>query len=151
VSYKELQKPLLRRELTMFTCPRSKEFSGQALVYLLLHRLADLPNRSFSLVEIPFSARDLITLFTKIHKGQEPLIVKYSEEQFQQDLHRDFFGAMGAASKKGLAVGTDWPGEVVSDFPGWQKKTLENYVEECMASEPITFANLRSSGDLSKA
>ncbi|KAJ7044061.1 hypothetical protein C8F04DRAFT_1228913 [Mycena alexandri] len=133
-----------------FLCPRSKEFSGQALVYLLLHRLADLPNRSFSLVEISFGARDLITLFTKLHHGQEPTIVKYTEEDYQRDLRRDYFGAMGATSKKGVAVGAKWPEEIVSGFPGWQERTLEEYVKECLATEPLTFENRRESTDLSK-
>ncbi|KAJ7740104.1 hypothetical protein B0H16DRAFT_58701 [Mycena metata] len=127
----------------------SKEFSGQVLVYLLLHRLADLPNRSFSLVEISFGARDLITLFTKLHDGQEPTIVKYTEEDYQRDLQRDFMGALGAASKKGMALGAKWPGEMVSKFPGWQERTLEDYVKECMTMEPLTFDTFNSA-DLSK-
>ncbi|KAH8664521.1 hypothetical protein BX600DRAFT_550544 [Xylariales sp. PMI_506] len=128
----------------------SKEFSGQALVHLLLHRLADLPNHSFSIVEISFSAKELIALFTKLHDGQEPTIAKYSEDDYQRDLKRDFFSAMRAASKKGLAVGVEWPGEIVSGFAGWQKRTLEDYVKESLASEPLDFGTLRESTDLSK-
>lgn len=130
--------------------PRSKEFSGQALVYLLLYRLTDLPNRSFSLVEIPFSARDLIAAFTSLHSGQEPTITKYTEGDYQRDLQQDFFSAMGAASKKGLAVGAKWPGEVVSEFSAWQERTLWDYIKECLAAEPLTFENLRELTDLSK-
>ncbi|KAJ7784622.1 hypothetical protein B0H16DRAFT_1493202 [Mycena metata] len=128
----------------------SKEFSGQGLVHLLLHRLADLPNRSFSLVEISFGSRDLITLFAKLHDGQEPTIVQYTEEDYQRDMQRDFFPALGAASKKGMAVGVKWLGEIVSGFPGWQERTLEDYVKECLTMEPLTFENLRGSTDLSK-
>ncbi|KAH8655761.1 hypothetical protein BX600DRAFT_515455 [Xylariales sp. PMI_506] len=128
----------------------SKEFSGQALVYLLLHRLADLPNRAFSLVEISFSAQDLIELFKKLHDCQEPTILKYTEDDYQRDLHRDFIGALGAAGRKGLAVGVQWPGEIISGFPGWKEKTLEDYVRECLATEPLQLANLRDSTDLSK-
>jgi hypothetical protein len=119
-------------------------------VYLLLHRLADLPNSSFSLVEIPFSSQDLIALFTKLHSGQEPTIVKYTEEDYQRGLKQGFFDAMGAASKKGLAVGVKWPGEIVSGFPGWQERTLEDYLKECLAEKPLTFATLKGSTDLSK-
>ncbi|KAH8892718.1 NAD(P)-binding protein [Thozetella sp. PMI_491] len=128
----------------------SKEFSGQALIYLLLHRLADLPNRSFSLVEIHFGARDLVAVFTKLHNGQEPTIVKYTEEDYQRDLHRDFLSAMGAASKKGVAVGAKWPGEIVSKFPGWQERTLDDYVKECLEAEPLNFETFKDSTDLSK-
>jgi hypothetical protein len=131
-------------------CLRSKEFSGQALVYLLLHRLADLPNRSFSLVEIAFSAQDLITLFTSLHSGQETTIDKYSEDDYQRDLQKDLFSAMGAASRKGLAVGVKWPGEIVSEFPGWQERTLRDYMDECLAMEPLNFGNYKDLTDLSK-
>lgn len=119
-------------------------------MYLLLHRLADLPNRSFSLVEMPFSARDLTALFKKFHDGQEPTIIKYTEVEYQRDLHRDFFGAMGAASKKGLSIGAKWPGEIVSAFPGWQERTLEDYLRESLSMKPLTFATLKDSTDLSK-
>ena len=119
------------------------------MTHLLLHRLKDLPNRSFSLVELQFSAQQLIELSKKRHDGQEPTIVKYSEEEYQRDMMKDFFSAMGAASKRGLAFGVEWPGEVVSDFPGWQKRTLEYYVEECLGQEPVTMASLKNA-DLSK-
>jgi hypothetical protein len=129
---------------------RSKEFSGQALTYLLLHRLADLPNHSFSLVEVRFGARDIVQVFKKLHGNQEPNIIKYSEEDYKRDLHRDFVGAMNAASKKGLAVGVKWPGEVVSEFPGWQKRGLEDYVQESLASSPLTFEKFKDTADLSR-
>ena len=135
---------------TLTNICRSEAFSGQALVYLLLNRLADLPNASFSLVEIPFSAQDLITLFTKLHDGRAPAIVRYTEEEYQTDLKKDILAAMGAASKKGLAVGVAWPGEVVSTFPGWQQKTLEDYVKPSMTAETMTFENMRAGTDLSK-
>lgn len=116
----------------------------------MLNRPADLPNKSFSLVEIEFSAQDLIALFTKLHNGQEPTIIKYTEEDYQRDLHKDFMGAMGAAGKKGLAVGSAWPGEKVSSFPGWEPKTLEDYVRPCLTGKPMTLEEVRASSDLSK-
>lgn len=119
-------------------------------MYLLLHRLADLPNHSFSLVEIAFSSRDLMTLFRELHIGQMPTIVEYTEANYQRDLKQDFFAAMGAASKKGLAVGTKWPGEIVSGFPGWQERTLDDYLKESLAKKPLTFGDLTESRDLSK-
>jgi hypothetical protein len=132
----------------------SREFAGHALVHLLLHRLSDLPNAAFSLVELQFSVQDLIALFTKLHDGKEPTIVKYTEEEYQRDLHGSFFGAMGAASKKGLAVGVSWPGEVVSgkDLPGWKERNLEEYLSEYLGKDRLTFETLRTGewADLSK-
>lgn len=51
---------------------------------------------------------------------------------------------------KGLAVGAKWPGEIVAVFPGWQEKTLEDYVKECLAIEPLNLGNFKDSTDLSK-
>ena len=96
---------------------------------MLLPRLADLPNRSFSLVNLPFSAQDLFSVFTKLHDGQEPTIVKYSEKGYQNDRHVSFIVAMRAASNKGLAVGVKYLGEIMSTFPGWQEKMIEDYVK----------------------
>jgi hypothetical protein len=128
----------------------SEAFSGQALTYLLLNRLDELPNKSFSLVEIHFSAQDLIAVFTKLHGGEEPTITKFSEEEYQEGLKKDVFSAMGAASQKGLAAGTEWPGEVVSSFPGWQQKTLEDYVKRAMTLRQYGFADIKSWTDLTK-
>ena len=111
---------------------RSEEFSGQALVHLLLNRLSDLPNNTFSIVEIDFSSQDLIDVFTKIN-GKAPSINEYTEEEYQTDLsHKGFFDAMRAGRNKGLAVGCTWPGEKIQDFPGWQKRTLEEYVRTAL-------------------
>jgi hypothetical protein len=99
-----------------------------------------------------FSAQDLIDVFTKLHNGQEPTIVKYSEEDYQRDLKAGFYPAMGAASKKGLAVGVTWPGETISDFPGWQKKTLESYVQHLIDVGPTSFPEMKAKmSDLSNA
>lgn len=141
----------IRRSYQLIHAYRSEEFSGQALVHLLLNRVTDLPSKSFSLVEISFSAQDLIAVFTKLHDGEEPTIIKYTEEDYQRDLYKDFMGAMGAAGKKGLAVGAEWPGEVVSDFPGWEVKTLEDYVRPVLTGKPLTIEEVRESSDLSKA
>ena len=124
--------------ITMFTLisNSSKEFSGGAIVHLLTKRLQDLPNKDFSLVEISFSSDDLVSSFTKAHNGKAPEIVRYSEEDYQRDMNKDFLSAMGAARLKSLVEGTEWPGEVISDFDGWEKKDLEHYVRECMEASP---------------
>ena len=118
-------------------------------MHLLLHRLTDLPSRSFSLVEVSFSAQDLIAVFKKLHNGHEPTIVKYTEEEYQRDIHDNFLSSLGAAGKKGLSVGVKWPGEIVSSLPGWQEKTLEDYVKGSLEGEPATLANFKDV-DLSK-
>ena len=51
-------------------------------------------------------------------------------------MNKDFLSAMGAARSKGLATGTEWPGEIVSDFDGWEKKDLEYYVRESLTTSP---------------
>lgn len=58
---------------------------------------------------------------------------------------------MGAASRKGLAKGVQWPGETVSSFPGWGQMTLESYVKPYLTAEPLTLEAMRSGTDLSKA
>lgn len=108
---------------------RSKAFSGAAIVHLLLNRLEDLPNRTFSLVELDFSAHDLISAFTELHNGTKPRIVAYSEEEYQRDLQHGMMAAMGAARTKGLSVGATWPGEKVQTFLGWESKSLKEWVK----------------------
>lgn len=103
----------------------------------------------FSLVEIPFGAQDLIRVFTHIHDGEVPEIIKYTEEDYLRDIEKDFFSAMGASSKKGLALGVDWPGEIISSFSGWKSRSLEDYVRESVAGEPLDLFKTEKSSDLS--
>jgi len=108
----------------------SKDFSGDAIVHLLLHRLADLPNRTFSIVELDFSAQDLISTFTALHNGAKPEITEYTEDDYQRDRGSGMREAMRAGRTKGLAVGTDWPGEKVQVIPGRQNRSLEGWIKE---------------------
>lgn len=121
--------------IPLLTLYSSKEFSAGAIAHLLTKRLHDLPGKEFSLVEISFTSDDLVSTFTKVN-GEPPEITKYSEEDYQRDMNKDFLSAMGASRTKGLVEGTEWPGEVISDFEGWEKKDLEYYVRECMTSTP---------------
>jgi len=110
----------------------SKDFTGAAIVHLLLNRLNDLPNHTFSLVELDFSSDDIMTTFSELHNGDDPEIIDYTENDYRRDLKDGLMGAMRAGRMKGLAVGCDCTGEKVQGFTGWQEKTLEEYVREFM-------------------
>ena len=100
-------------------------------MHLLLHRLQDLPNRTFSLVELQFSSSDLIDEFTKLHGGTTPTIKEYTETQYQAALSSGEFGAVfRAAGTKGLARGVSWPGEIIDTFEGWQRRSLGEYIAQ---------------------
>ena len=108
----------------------SKAFSGAALVHLLLHRLHDLPNSTFSLVELEFSSQDLVSIFTKLHNGTTPEIEEYTEEDYHRDLQGGLMQAMRAGRTKGLATGTRWPGEKIQEFKGWEAKSLAEWIKQ---------------------
>ncbi|ORX34813.1 hypothetical protein BD324DRAFT_635114 [Kockovaella imperatae] len=114
----------------------SKDFSGAALVHLLLDRPETLPNATISLVEHSFSSQLLVDTFTKIH-GRRPDIIETTEEDYQRGIKEDGFGSMGAASDKSLSVGVDWPGETIdseslSRTGRWDTKSFEDYVRESL-------------------
>lgn len=92
----------------------------------------------------------MIDVFTKVHNGQEPTIIKFTEEEYQEKLTQSPMDALGAAGKKSLAVGVTWPGEVVSSIPGWQPRTLEEYARKGLTAKPLTLADVRAGSDLSK-
>lgn len=119
----------------------SKAFTGLAFSHLILDRTAELPNKTFSIVELSFSAQEAMDVMTSLN-GSSPTIEKYTEEDYQRDVHpksatgfsRAAFGTvMRAARLKGMSEGTDWPGTMIdSNLNGWPNKSLEDYMKAAL-------------------
>lgn len=115
------------------TCPliySSEAFSGAAVVHLLLNRLSDLPNKTFSIVEQGVSINALRNALEAIH-GTPPTIKEYHQADYERDLQAGFMDAMRAAARKWYATGQTWPGERVL-VPGWKVRTIEEIAREYM-------------------